>query len=453
MNSFSALFITKSNHLFSLLINKTPRTFKKIVYALTMVVISCCILFTRSFAGIYLFDIRLGEILVGIALVFSFCIFLFHHKDSSIFDRRYLVTSFKLLISYFFVTVFLTETNLLRSYSIKTSSYIWTISFIFVGAYIFDKVNKKYLKMYLLLLVLVYLFSSGNYPNFLIDIFYKFSDKFQFIKGSEIAIAYITIVLLSYNQFDSERLKFVLLLFFGSLFFPVLVFNSRGAFLGGFIFLILEIFFKRKFIYKNLFFSFLVTLLCLPIFFLSSLRVYGNFDYNNFPESQPQEIVETVGAVITNKETSRVFLSFYIVDGTLLSRDPTTNWRLDIWQDVIKDLRSKNLVITGYGYKEIIPVMTDPTAPGRLGWDGLNENVHNYFVNILARGGLPQLIIVLIFQYFLFSQYIKKHEDKRILSFIVPIMFIASVDAVMEGVNFPIVFYTFYGYFIKVGIE
>ena len=40
----------------------------------------------------------------------------------------------------------------------------------------------------------------------------------------------------------------------------------------------------------------------------------------------------------------------------------------------------------GYGYNEILPVMTDPSAPGRLGRDGLNEHVHNYFVNIFARG-------------------------------------------------------------------
>ena len=170
---------------------------------------------------------RLGEILVGVSLVLSFCILFFHYKDSSIFDRKYLIPCFKLLILYFFITVFITETNLFRPYAFKTSSYIWTISYLFVGAYIVDKVDKKYLRLGLLLLVLVYLFSSGNYPNFLIDLFYKISDKFQFIKGSEMAIAYITIVLLSYNLFDSERIKFGLLIFFGSLFFPALVFNSR----------------------------------------------------------------------------------------------------------------------------------------------------------------------------------------------------------------------------------
>ena len=61
-----------------------------------------------------------------------------------------------------------------------------------------------------------------------------------------------------------------------------------------------------------------------------------------------------------------------------MSWDPTTDWRLDIWQDVYHDLVEKERIIIGYGYKEIIPVMLDPTAPGRLGRDGLNENVHNY---------------------------------------------------------------------------
>ena len=116
-------------------------------------------------------------------------------------------------------------------------------------------------------------------------------------------------------------------------------------------------------------------------------------------------------------------------------------------------MNSKNIILQGYGYKEIIPVMTDPTAPGRLGWDGLNENVHNYFVNIFARGGVIQLLIAMIFHYLLLIQYKERHGNLRILSFVLPLIFIASLDAAMEGVNFPIVFYSLYGYFIKNGIE
>ena len=30
-----------------------------------------------------------------------------------------------------------------------------------------------------------------------------------------------------------------------------------------------------------------------------------------------------------------------------MSVDQTTNWRLDIWQDVIEDMNKKNLIIRG----------------------------------------------------------------------------------------------------------
>ena len=60
----------------------------------------------------------------------------------------------------------------------------------------------------------------------------------------------------------------------------------------------------------------------------------------------------------------------------------------------------ENIVMTGHGYKSIFPIMLDPSAPGRLGRDGLNENVHNYFANIFGRGG--------IFQFSSFSLFLSK---------------------------------------------
>ena len=61
------------------------------------------------------------------------------------------------------------------------------------------------------------------------------------------------------------------------------------------------------------------------------------------------------------------------------------------------DLIEKNQILTGYGYKDIIPVMLDPTAPGRLGRDGLNENVHNYFVNIFGSWRDTTVIVIFIY--------------------------------------------------------
>ena len=192
---------------------------------------------------------------------------------------------------------------------------------------------------------------------------------------------------------------------------------------------------------------------CIISFLLSTFRVYGNFDFYKEPEAINSElVVESIKGISNNKQPAKVFLSFYIQDGYLMSWDPTTDWRLDIWQDVYHDLVEKERIIIGYGYKEIIPVMLDPTAPGRLGRDGLNENVHNYFVNILARGGILQLITFLFLYIYLIRWYKSEHSDYKILILIIPIMILSSLDVTMEGVNFPIIFYTYLGYVMKKGI-
>ena len=153
---------------------------------------------------------------------------------------------------------------------------------------------------------------------------------------------------------------------------------------------------------------------------------------------------------IVRKDTQRnAFLSLYFEDGRLYSIDQTTNWRLDIWQDVLEDMNKKNMILSGYGYNEILPVMTDPTAPGRLGRDGLNEHVHNYFVNIFARGGILQFIIFLLFHLSIVLYWNRKYLNYTILIYVIPILVAASLDMSMEGVQYPVVYYLFLGYLLS----
>ena len=132
------------------------------------------------------------------------------------------------------------------------------------------------------------------------------------------------------------------------------------------------------------------------VFIASTYNIFGELDFSKRSESQNIEISSVssnLNKLIENKNTVDVFLSFYIYEGRIYSRDGTTDWRLDIWQDIIEDLNDKDQIYSGYGYSSILPIMVDPEAPGRLGEDGLNENVHNYIFTILARGGLIQLIL------------------------------------------------------------
>ena len=153
--------------------------------------------------------------------------------------------------------------------------------------------------------------------------------------------------------------------------------------------------------------------------------------------------------LIENKNTVDVFLSFYIYEGRIYSRDGTTDWRLDIWQDIIEDLNDKDQIYSGYGYSSILPIMVDPEAPGRLGEDGLNENVHNYIFTILARGGLIQLILFLYFHYKIFIIYRQKNLNSFVLVLIIPSMFNAFLDVAMESVQFPLMYYVLLGFMIS----
>ena len=93
--------------------------------------------------------------------------------------------------------------------------------------------------------------------------------------------------------------------------------------------------------------------------------------------------------------------------------------------------------------------MLDPTAPGRLGRDGLNENVHNYVVNIVARGGVLQLILFIMFHLGLIKYWKDENHNYQILMYILPSLAVSFLDITMEGVQFPFIYYFFLYYFLR----
>ena len=74
--------------------------------------------------------------------------------------------------------------------------------------------------------------------------------------------------------------------------------------------------------------------------------------------------------------------------------------------------------------------MKDPNAPGRLGRDGLNENVHNHIFTIIGRMGLIGLVS------YCFPS-IARHSKKGFV-FILPLFLVSSFDTTMESVQFPL---------------
>ncbi len=416
-----------------------------------------CLAFDRSFVGLVVGGFRFGELVVGISFILSI-VFIFTNRNLlnklNLNDFVYNLNIFKIIIGTFLISCIYFNTSFTNTYTFKTSSYIWMISIFFGLILVSEKFLKstklfKTLSIGLLFMPIThYLFSTGYYPNFIMDIFIKYSDKFNFTKASDVMITLLIANILF--MMISKNKKYSLLYFSFSvpLLLPLLLEMSRGSFLAALFFYIFIFLTNSQYFKTNKKFL-VIFLISSSIFFIgSTYRIGGvNFDFSNDTNIVADTSISgNLNKIAKKNETRKAFLSFYIEDGRVVSHDNTTNWRLDIWQDVVEDLNTKEQILSGYGYNEIIPVMTDPSAPGRLGRDGLNEHVHSYAFNILARGGIIQLFLFIAFHSMLIFTWLKKNKDFKILGFIIPVFINSLTDMNMEGVQFPYMYYFFLGY-------
>ena len=412
-------------------------------------------LFDRSMVGLLIFNQPLGVLIVGFSFLVGLSLFINRVIKKDIFGLKIfnLTINFYLIVIFIFiVSVYFNKTSLFTSYTFRSSSYIWTASLLFLSYFIFSNIVnfEKLIGFFIYPLLIVpivhYLFSTGYYPNFIIDFFKAFSDKFTFNKASDMMIALISIVMILFKVKRNTYFNLFYAFFTISLMLPLFLLMSRGSFLSAIVFFIILIFYNWRFFYTNIFKSVSLLIVGFATFVLSTYNVGDiDFNFNLGSDNQTESVDETIKTIAKKNNTRKAFLSFYLSDGRLYSIDNTTNWRLDIWQDVIEDMDSKNIFFKGYGYNEIIPVMLDPSAPGRLGRDGLNENVHNYFVNILARGGIVQLIIFMLFHYSYIKIWKTKFKNYEILMLFIPAMINSGLDITMEGVQFPFIYYSMLG--------
>ena len=418
----------------------------------------CVILFNRSFVGLYIFGFRLGEILTGVGLLISLIFLMLPKKYlSNFYFNNYQYFGSKLIVLSFFLINIINNGSFTSTYTYKSSSYIWTTFFIFFGLITNLKTHIKIEYLYRFFLIvpfLTYLFSSGNYPNFVIDFFILNSDKFQFLKASDIFIGYASINFLNKYFIKSENRRFLYFMITSGLMLPLLLFASRGSFLGVVIYMLFELFYSRRYINNNKSRVVIYLFISLMFFSFSALRIdRSELNRPSFDDLievvNPSAVTDSISTLAEEKDTVRVLFSFYFHYGRLESTDPTANWRLDIWQDVVFDMFEEGKVLSGYGYNEIFPQMLDPSAPGRLGRDGMNEHVHNYFVNIFGRGGLLQLLFFLIFHFGIIQYWKKENQNYQILMYVFPALIVSLLDITMEGVQFPMVYYFFLYYFLK----
>ena len=407
-------------------------------------------IFTRSFMGIYIMGFRLGElaILASMACLLLFSLFLRKSPSLALLRESNINLIISLILISFVLIGYLSNSNFINPYTYKASSYIWTIGFFFLGYQVTKnwKLKKKYFNFSLLILLYIYFLAIYDLPIYVQDFILSISDKYEPHKGSDMLIMFITIIFI-FIRLNDKRVGIEVLFIFSFLYFPLLLYKSRGAFIALLIYFILEVIRNTKTLVNASFFRNLglviasVLIAAQSVFFVTQsgpLKItIANEKLNEVtqyraPELNPGEYVNYL----------------YLKDGRFYSTDVNINWRIEIWQDVFADINNDNLYLIGHGYSAKIPAMSALDHEGnsvRSGLDGMNENVHNYLVNIYARGGLVHLILFLCLYTYIMKANYRKNNNYSSLIFLIPIMFCSFFDASMENSHFPLILYFLLG--------
>jgi len=427
--------------------------FFEVIFIFTIFIL----IFARSFVGIYIFGFRIGEYLVVASLVLTILAIVAYLFNQDIFGKLIKVVRVHFLLVLSFIAImFLTNSSFVSTYTYKSSSYIWTLAFIYCGYFVFKYYELKLLHLNILIFVAIIVYFNAvtrntQIPDLIVNFFTNYSDKFERHKGSDLLMVFVITTFFSLKKLPYKRLTIDIFILLSALYLPLIMWKSKGATIGFIAYVVIQLVKNKKYFNNLLYRNIILAVLFGVLFFLSSIGIssYTNFDV-------PSD--EAVNVVVSKKFSNNKWLLLYIEDGRLFSYDANANWRLQIWQDVIKDSLGNDLnggpqgykfpvdqehnktYLYGLGYKEIIPAMS---TPNRMGWDGKNENVHNFLVQNYARGGLVHLsLFVYLFWLFLYKY---NNKDRNVLIYVLPFFITSLFDASMENAHFPIIFYFFLG--------
>lgn len=407
-------------------------------------------IFTRSFMGVYIFGFRIGEIAIFISLLILLLFSLIFRKNSSLtlFENQKINKTLILILFTFLINTYFSESKLTDPYTYKASSYIWVFGFFYLGylTTINFKFQKRIFNLSLFILIYIYFVAINDLPIKFQQFVLTISDKYEPHKGSDILIMFIAIMFI-FTRINTKRIGIEVLCVFSFLFFPLLLYKSRGAFISLVLYFLLEVIYNRKILLNSTFFRnisliFVSTFVLLQsVFFVTqsgTLKVsIANEKINQVaqyraPEIKPGEYVNYL----------------YRKDGRFYSTDVNINWRIQIWQDVFDDTQKDNTFLLGNGYSEKIPAMAALDFEGnsvRSGLDGMNENVHNFLINIYARGGIIHLFLFLALFFFMIKESKYQNGSFSVLIFLLPVLFCSFFDASMENSHFPLILYFLLG--------
>ena len=379
--------------------------------------------FGRNLMGVYIFNFRLGEYVVGL-LFLLFHFFLIKENNRVL---RYIYLSFLLIFYFKFLLVLTSVEDLLL---FRFSSTIWVIVTISISKSI--NLNKKKITFTLFVsLLLLYLLNNVYYPEFIKNFFILNSDKFDLTKPSDLFLIFATTTFFTYKFFEA-KFFYISIVLFSFLYVPIFFNHSRGAFVA---YLLLIFLFFVDIISKH--YKINVYKYFIYIFLLIVISL--GFVINNLNEvSLSEEQISSNNFSINLYKKIFPDSQFYIDEGIVGSRDENVNWRLTIWQITLRDMSSNNQLLIGNNINERIPIMNHPYFR-TIKYN--NYNLHNFVIQFFAYFGAIGLIILIFLFYYLVYEYNKQNKYFDLLIYILPVLAVSSFDSSMETVRFPLIFY------------
>ncbi len=404
-------------------------------------------LFTRSFMGIYIFGFRIGELAI-LATMMVLILYIVNLRKSQIFDN-FKDTNFDRLVililaSFVFIAVY-SGSSFLNPYTYKASSYIWSLGFFFLGYMIFEKynLNRYYVLLFLPILIYMYFLAIYDLPYSLQEFILSISDKYEPHKGSDILLMFVVTFIVFLRINEKKRVALEILILFSALYLPLLLYKSRGAFIALGIYFFIELYNFRKHLFNSSLYRNIGLLIITLLVGIQSIFLVTKSGVIKISETEGK-ISQVAKHRAPELKPNEYVNYLFIRDNRFYSTDVNINWRIQIWQDVFRDIAQENLYIVGHGYSEKIPAMSALDHEGnsvRSGLDGMNENVHNYIVNLYARGGVIHILLFALFYYSLIRKHKANTGTYSSLTLIIPVMFASFFDASMENSHFPLIFY------------
>ena len=121
-----------------------------------------------------------------------------------------------MLVLHFLFSAIISNSSFTDLYIYRSSTYIWSIGFLYLSIIIFEKrkLTLRYIFALLALLLWIYIYNIYGISNQLQDLLLTISDKFEYHKGSDLLIMFVFTFFIANRTITDKRIAFEIFIIF-----------------------------------------------------------------------------------------------------------------------------------------------------------------------------------------------------------------------------------------------